>query len=115
MQLQPAKVLMTRLIEGKENAKYTKKSSAEDRENQIQSEIDLVKIYENRNKHLDLELARLKTELDKAKTLLVQAEKQWQISLSNNRQNLNDPTFNNYEVNACPKSNYMVKVMNYFS
>ena len=107
---------MTRLIDGKENAKNPKKSSVNEKESQLQSEIDLVKIYENRNKHLDMELVRLQSELDKAKTLLVQAEKQWQLNFSNDRQMLiNEPEVDNKELHtqgmACPKSNYMIKVL----
>ena len=108
------RIEMTRLIEGKQNIK---KPSLDSNECQHQSEIDLVKIYENRNKHLDVELVRLQSELETAKILLTQAEKQWQLGAVNNR-NMNDCAIRNEEEsqrqrNECPKSDYMIKVLLY--
>ena len=110
------RIEMTRLIGGKENIE---KATQENSENQGQSEIDLVKIYAKRNKHLDSELVRLQSEVNKAKTLLVQAEKQWQLNICNDRQSLNDNYLqNNEEVQKqreeYPKSNYMIKVLKRF-
>ena len=110
------RIEMTRLIEGKQNAKTTTNPSLESKECR-QSEIDIVKIYENRNKHLDTELVRLQSELEKAKLLLTQAEKQWQLGVANNK-NMNNGAIQNQEELQrqgieCPKSDYMIKVLFY--
>ena len=78
----------------------------------LQSDIDLVKMYEKRNQHLDQELTRLQKELDKALTLLSQAEKQWRFD-NRNEKHLSTQ-LSEHEHLQTPeghKSNYMIKVI----
>ena len=113
------RIEMTRLISTKEHSKDSRKSILECNEDDVpHSQIDLVKIYEKRNQHLDRELARLQTELDTARKLLLQAEKQWYWSPSNGKENIpsnipkNSNDLQHSNAPECHKSNYMIKVYN---
>lgn len=51
------------------------------------AELDVIKMYVQRNKQLDAELKRLQEELEKAKELLMKAEAQWRVATTNSKDN----------------------------
>jgi centrosomal protein CEP135 len=114
------RIEMTRLISTKEHSKESRKPILECNEDDVpHSQIDVVKIYEKRNQHLDRELAKLQTELDTARKLLSQAEKQWYWNTSNGKENVpsniqkNSNEIQQSNTPECHKSNYMIKVYNH--
>ena len=113
------RIEMTRLIGSKENSKEPHKPIFETSENSgIHSQIDVVKIYEKRNQHLNRELDRLQTEVDTARKLLSQAEKQWHWNITNGKENFpsniakNSTEIEHPDAREHHKSNYMIQVKN---
>ena len=109
------RIEMTSLIGQKEisNSKSTRHEKIVNDE--PQSQIDLIKLYEKRNQHLDRELARLQVELDKARKLLAQAEKHWNWNTNGQPVAASSAQSNSNEMHLTsqgPKSNYMTKVIN---
>ena len=109
------RIEMTRLIDSRENHRGSHKSDGKfiQRE-EVHAEVDLVKMYENRNQHLDRELARLQSELDKARKLLSQAEKHWNWNINGEKHNFEEKKDSDglleFQKADAEKSSYMIKV-----
>jgi len=73
------------------------------------SELDMLKMYERRNQYLDGELGRLQAELDKARKLLKQAEKQWNWNLTHQTDKASSEQTQDQPDDG-EKSSYMIKV-----
>ena len=110
------RIEMTRFIQPPGKDKFTNQQQDNilggNKPEYLQSDIDLVKMYEKRNQHLDQELARLQKELEKALKLLSQAEKQWRFDTRHEKhlstqvsdlEHLQNPEGH--------KSDYMIKVI----
>ena len=80
------RIELTRLIDTKETKRPSGGTDGHRVEgSETKSDVELIKMYEKRNRHLDNELARLQSELDQARNLLTQAEKQWNCSIKCNQ------------------------------
>ncbi len=89
-------------------------SKQKDKEEHIYDEperIDVVSIYEARNKDLEQDLVHLQAELDKAKQMLANVEKYWSQQMSDQDGNQAEQPFDLNDETSSQKSAYVVKLL----
>lgn len=113
------RIELTRLIDTKERKGASRQKDSHVEESETKSDVDLIKMYERRNRHLDNELAILQSELDKARKLLTQAEKQWNCNTKCNKYNTAPVEGEMYlnisqdgQTHEAQMSSYMIKLLN---